>query len=79
MFFETYTGEGVTVILRTYAHRELTRVLVSELVIRRDNVSTDVEVTVDLNKGEPSVDVDFSSNDTTGYVVCLCWKELLFR
>ncbi|BFZ07038.1 hypothetical protein BsWGS_10077 [Bradybaena similaris] len=68
VFFETYTGEGVTIILRTYVHRELTRVLVSELVMRRDNVSTDVEVTVDLNKGEPSVDVDFSSNDTTGIV-----------
>ncbi|CAG5116719.1 unnamed protein product, partial [Candidula unifasciata] len=66
VFFETYTGQGVTVSLRTYAHRELVRVLVTELVLSRDSVSRDVEVTINLNKGEPSVDVDFTSNATTG-------------
>ncbi|KAH9490328.1 hypothetical protein Btru_034976 [Bulinus truncatus] len=57
-FAESYIGAGATITLRTYAHRRLTLVMVSELTLSRENVSTEVSVRVDLNRGPPSDDVD---------------------
>ncbi|CAL1536284.1 unnamed protein product [Lymnaea stagnalis] len=67
IFTESYTAPGVEISLRTYAHRQLTLVLVTELVMSRDDVTTNVSVEVDLNPGPASDDVEFD-NDTMGVV-----------
>ncbi|XP_059156328.1 protein-glucosylgalactosylhydroxylysine glucosidase-like isoform X2 [Physella acuta] len=66
IFSESYTAPGVDITLRTYAHRQLTAVLVNELVLSRDDVTQEVTVTTHLNTGQPSDDVKFL-NDTPGF------------
>nr|KAI8741141.1 acid trehalase-like protein 1 [Biomphalaria glabrata] len=62
IFTESYTWSGLNVSLRTYAHRLFTTVLVNELVLERtDDNTTDVQVTVTLNSGPPSVDLTLTN------------------
>ncbi|KAK0042299.1 acid trehalase-like protein 1 isoform X1 [Biomphalaria pfeifferi] len=59
IFTESYTGAGVTISLRTYAHRSLPLVMVNELTLSRENTSIDVSVKIVLNRGQESEDVNF--------------------
>ncbi|CAL1536283.1 unnamed protein product [Lymnaea stagnalis] len=68
VFTESHAGPGVSVSLRTYAHRQLTRALVNELILTRDDIGTDVEVMINLNTGPASVDVEFT-NGTMGSII----------
>ncbi|RUS83055.1 hypothetical protein EGW08_009194 [Elysia chlorotica] len=65
VYIESYEGNGVTVTLRTFAHRTLTTLLISELTLTRDDVNKKVAVNVTVNPGAASEDVDFHM-DTIG-------------
>lgn len=58
-FTESRFGDGVSFTLRTYAHRVWTHVIVSELILTRENASTEVMVAVNDNQGPESDDLDF--------------------
>jgi hypothetical protein len=66
---ETYQGDHWTMELKIYAHRTMSRLLVTELTVQANGNHSRLFVSLDVNKGNDSVDIDFTStpsglNDT---------------
>jgi hypothetical protein len=59
VFSEVYTGEGFSVELRRYAHRDLTRLLVTEIVVNRTTCVVPIVLSLSVGTGPDSEDIDF--------------------
>ncbi|XP_076464028.1 protein-glucosylgalactosylhydroxylysine glucosidase-like [Babylonia areolata] len=59
VFSEVYTGRGFIVELRRYAHRLLSRLLVTEVVVTRTTSALPITVSFIVNTGRDSDDIHF--------------------
>ncbi|XP_060582374.1 protein-glucosylgalactosylhydroxylysine glucosidase-like isoform X2 [Ruditapes philippinarum] len=69
IYVETYQGDHWTMELKIYAHRTMSRLLVTELTVQANGNHSRLSVSLDVKKGNDSVDIDFTStpsglNDT---------------
>ena len=59
VFSEVYTGKGFTVEVHRYAHRSLSRLLVTEVVLNRTTSTLPISLSFDIGAGDQSEDIDF--------------------
>ncbi|KAK7506974.1 hypothetical protein BaRGS_00001825 [Batillaria attramentaria] len=59
VFSEIHTADDFTVMVNRYAHRELTRLLVTEVIVNRTVTSRPVTIAFTVNNGSESEDIDF--------------------
>ncbi|KAL8559375.1 hypothetical protein ACOMHN_045095 [Nucella lapillus] len=59
VFSDVYTGNGFSVEVRRYAHRELTRLLVTEVIVHRTTFTLPITLSLTVNTGKSSEDVNF--------------------
>ncbi|KAK7104585.1 protein-glucosylgalactosylhydroxylysine glucosidase-like [Littorina saxatilis] len=59
VFSEVYVGDGFNVEVRRYAHRDLTRLLVTEVVVNRTTSTLPISLFFYVNSGGSSSDIDF--------------------
>ncbi|XP_064602708.1 protein-glucosylgalactosylhydroxylysine glucosidase-like [Liolophura sinensis] len=64
IFTETIKGAYFQVDLKMYAHRRVRELLVSELWIRRSDINKKLGVSLSVNKGPDSEDIDFEQSQT---------------
>ena len=61
VFLENYTGDGFSVLVRRYAHRELTRLLVTEIQVSRTTCLSPIIVSLKMKTGPASKDVTLNA------------------
>lgn len=77
VFSEIYTAPDFTVELRRYAHRELSQLLVVELLVNRNASSRPITISFSVNSGGLSEDIHFQQ-EGPGLVLSVVCQDISF-
>ena len=59
LYVESYVGDHWTIELKMYAHRTLSRLLVTELIVQANGNHSRLQISLSVNKGNQSEDIGF--------------------
>ncbi|XP_041353527.1 protein-glucosylgalactosylhydroxylysine glucosidase-like [Gigantopelta aegis] len=74
VYYERFEGHGYFIEVRQYAHRVLSRLLVIEVVMKRDG-SQHLSINVTVNTGPPSEDITFKNSSSNNPYICVLTGE----
>lgn len=62
MYLENYIGDHWDMALKTYTHRTMSRLLVTELIVQANGDHPKLVVSIDVNKGNESNEIVFTTD-----------------